>query len=193
MRNPVSSDKLSNELHKVFVKPAMYASHSTTCSIRHLLKSIVWLVFFLQPECCGNCHLCATVCDRVVILCTFCRHRFITPHVSDVSGVTVLTSPVCMSVCYHSQGQTNRHTQWSRKLFLVCQTKCPAGLQRSAGHFEPLSDIFPSRWLANINGHSCCPNRTFYVYLSELSAGHQQKSAGHVRHISRSLHVTGRL
>ncbi len=91
-----------------------------------------------------------------------------------------------------------RKLQWSRKLFLVCWTKCPAGLQCSAGHFELLSDIFPSWcrwWMANISGHSThimciqpcwtkCPAR------SKLSAGHQQKSAGHVwhaLHISRSL------
>ena len=34
--------------------------------------------------------------------------------------------------------------QSSRKLFQVCRTKCPAGLQCSAGHFGPLSDIFLS-------------------------------------------------
>ncbi len=33
--------------------------------------------------------------------------------------------------------------QWSRKLFLACRTKCPADLQSSAGHFEPMSDISP--------------------------------------------------
>ncbi len=54
--------------------------------------------------------------------------------------------------------------QWSRKLFLACRTKCPAGLRRSAGHFDPLSDILPSWWLANISGHSCLPSRAFYVY-----------------------------
>ncbi len=55
---------------------------------------------------------------------------------------------------------------------------------------------FPSWWLANIIGHSCFPCQTFHVYRtllkcparSELSAGHQQKSAGHVRHISQSLY-----
>ncbi len=65
-----------------------------------------------------------------------------------------------------------KHVQWLRKLILACRTKCPAGLQRTAGHFEPLSDIFPSWGLANISGHSCCPYRTFYVYwtlLDEMS------------------------
>ena len=38
--------------------------------------------------------------------------------------------------------------QWSWKLFLVCQTKCPAGLQCSAGHLKPLPDIFTGWWLA---------------------------------------------
>ncbi len=52
--------------------------------------------------------------------------------------------------------------QWSRKLFLACRTKC------SAGHFEPMSDIFPSYWLVNISGHSCFPCRTFYVYWTLL-------------------------
>ena len=82
----------------------------------------------------------------------------------------------------------------NRKSFRILDKKHSAviakinfsGLQRSAGHFEPLLDIFPRWWLANISGHSCCPYRT----RSELSAGHQQKSAGHVRHvrhISQSL------
>ncbi len=34
--------------------------------------------------------------------------------------------------------------QLLRNLFLVCQTKSPAGLQSSAGHFVPLSDILLS-------------------------------------------------
>ena len=89
--------------------------------------------------------------------------------------------------------------QCSQKLILACQTKCPAGLQPSAGHFEPLTDIFPSWWLVKISGHSYFPWWHFMCIepcwtkcpaRSELSAGHQQKSAGHVwhvRHISRSL------
>ncbi len=52
---------------------------------------------------------------------------------------------------------------------------CPAGLQRSARHFEPLSDIFPSWWLANISGHSSFPCLTFYVYWTLLD-----KMAGNV-------------
>ncbi len=58
--------------------------------------------------------------------------------------------------------------QWLRKLFLACRTKCLADLQRSAGHFEPMSDIFPSWWLVNISGHSCFPCRAFYVYWTLL-------------------------
>ncbi len=82
--------------------------------------------------------------------------------------------------------------KWSRKLFHRCWTKCLAGLQRSARHFELLSEIFSSWWLANISAHSCFPCQTFYVYWtqlerSELSAGHQQKFAWNVWHISRSL------
>ncbi len=90
-------------------------------------------------------------------------------------------------------------TQSSRNLFQVCRTKCPAGLQYSAGHFDPLLDIFLSWWSGNMSGNSCLPCWTFsYIEtcrtkcpaMSEPSAGHQQKSAGHVRHvrhISRGL------
>ncbi len=38
---------------------------------------------------------------------------FITPHVSDVMGVIVLTSFVCLSVCLpHSTGRTNGLEFW---------------------------------------------------------------------------------
>ena len=77
----------------------------------------------------------------------------------------------CMKACWHHICIITPifpRVQWSRKLFRACRTKCPAGLQRSAGHFEPLSYIFPSWWLANISGHSCFPCRTFYVYWTLL-------------------------
>ncbi len=47
------------------------------------------------------------------------------------------------------------YIHWSRKLFLSCRTKCTTCLHHPAGHFEPLSDIIPSWWLANISHHSC--------------------------------------
>ncbi len=37
---------------------------------------------------------------------------FITPRVSDVMGVIVLTSCLCLCVCYHSNGQTYRLEFW---------------------------------------------------------------------------------
>ncbi len=43
-----------------------------------------------------------------------------------------------------------------------------ADLPHSAGHFEPMSDFFPSWWLVNISGHSCFPCRAFYVYWALL-------------------------
>ncbi len=33
-----------------------------------------------------------------------------TPHTFDVMGVIVMTSCVRLSVCYHSQGRTDKHT-----------------------------------------------------------------------------------
>ncbi len=93
--------------------------------------------------------------------------------------------------CYLSESY-----QSSRNLFQVCRTKCPTGLQYSAGHFDPLLDIFLSWWSGNMSGNSCLPCWTFsYIEtcwtkcpaMSEPSAGHQQKSVGHVRHISRGL------
>ncbi len=95
----------------------------------------------------------------------------------------------CMKACWHHICIITPifpRVQWSRKLFRACRTKCPAGLQRSAGHFEPLSYIFPSWWLANISGHSCFPCRTFYVYwtLLEKNVRHGLSS---LPDISRSL------
>ncbi len=89
--------------------------------------------------------------------------------------------------------------QSSRKFFQVCRTKCPAGLQCPAGHFNPLSDIFTS--LMSSKYYILCrtfprhfpwkePCRTKCPAMFEPTAGHQQKSAGHVRHvqhISRGL------
>ena len=77
-------------------------------------------------------------------------------------------------------------------LFQACRTKCPASLQCSAGHFDPLSDIFLSWWpaiLFSLAGHFPCiePCWTKCPAMLEPSAGHQQKSAEHVRHISRGL------
>ncbi len=75
--------------------------------------------------------------------------------------------------------------QSSRKLFQVCRTKCLASLQCSAGHFDPLSDIFLSWWpaiLFSLAGHFPCiePCPTKCPAMLE-------PSAGHVRHISRGL------
>ena len=74
---------------------------------------------------------------------------------------------------------------WAQKLFLACRTKCLAGLQPSARHFEPLPDIFPvDDWLRPV---------VIFVFVSDIlcvsnpAGQNQQKSAGHVRHISRSL------
>ncbi len=86
--------------------------------------------------------------------------------------------------------------QWSPNLFLVCQTKCPADIQCSAGHFNSLPDIlqpdvqqigsflpdilctflcqtFPPHWPLSSSAWTLCP--TF------------QNHAEHVRHIWRSL------
>ena len=85
--------------------------------------------------------------------------------------------------------------QW----FRACWTKCPTGLQRSAGHFEPLSDNFPSWWLANITGHSCFSCPPFYAYwtLQDKMAGKvwvlcrtSAEICRHVRPFSRSLNST---
>ncbi len=43
-----------------------------------------------------------------------------------------------------SSDDINIYIQSSRKLFQICRTKCPASLQCSAGHFDPLLDIFLS-------------------------------------------------
>ncbi len=77
--------------------------------------------------------------------------------------------------------------QWSRKLFVTCRTKCPAGLQcsASAGHFEPLSDIFHSWWLVNISGHSCFSCRIFYV--SKPAGQNVRQGLSSLPDISRSL------
>ncbi len=82
--------------------------------------------------------------------------------------------------------------QSSRKLFQVWRTKCPARLQCSAGHFDPPSDIWWPAILFSLVGHFPCIEscRTKCLAMSKTSAGHQQKSAGHVRHvrhISRGL------
>ncbi len=37
---------------------------------------------------------------------------------------------------FQSVSEISLNIQWSRKLFLACRTKCPAGLQCSAGHFQ---------------------------------------------------------
>ena len=75
---------------------------------------------------------------------------------------------------------------------MACWTKCPAGLQHSARHFEPLSVIFPvNDWqisvviLVFLVGHFMCiePCWTKCPAMSRIPAGHQQKSAGHVRHV----------
>ncbi len=48
------------------------------------------------------------------VLATHMGSAVITPHVSDVMGVIVLTSCVCLSVCvcvcYHSHSRTDRRT-----------------------------------------------------------------------------------
>ncbi len=41
--------------------------------------------------------------------------------------------------------------QAARKLFAVCQTKCPANLGFFAGHFRFLPDMFSVKCLANIS------------------------------------------
>ncbi len=47
--------------------------------------------------------------QKVVSVCKK-LDRVVTPHVCDVSSVIVLTSCVCLSVCYHSHSQTDRRT-----------------------------------------------------------------------------------
>ncbi len=71
-------------------------------------------------------------------------------------------------------------------------------------HFDPLPDIFlvDNWWILDnstivgrvgrvLAGHfpRIEPCQTKYPAMSEPSAGHQQKAAGHVRHISRGLHT----
>ena len=72
--------------------------------------------------------------------------------------------------------------QSSRKLFQVCQTKCPASIQCSVGHFDHLPDIFLTRWSANMSGNSCLPCGTFSVSWALLD-----KMSGNVRALCRTL------
>ena len=69
----------------------------------------------------------------------------------------------------------------------MCWTKCPAGLQRSAWHFEPLSKIFPSWWLAYISGHSCIPCRACYNVLNPAAGQNVWHGLSSLPDISRSL------
>ncbi len=71
------------------------------------------------------------------------------------------------------------YSQWSRKLFLECRTKCQLGR-----HFQPLSDISPSCWLANISGNSCFHCQTFYVYWTLMD-----KMSGKVWALCRTSEV----
>ncbi len=58
----------------------------------------------------------------------------------------------------------------------------PAGLQSSVGHFDPHASHF-----------SQFTSGKYWILLDKMSgkvkAGHQQNFAGHVRHISRGLHI----
>ena len=78
-----------------------------------------------------------------------------------------------------STGDTTPY-QWLRKLCLACQTICPAVLQQSAGHFEPLTDIFPIGRLAHLKKEASLSD-----ILCVLNPAGQ--NVRHVRHISRSL------
>ncbi len=73
-----------------------------------------------------------------------------------------------------------------RKGFLACRKNVRQAFSTLPGHFKPLSDIFPSWLMAKISG-PCFPYQTKCPVWSQPPAGHEQKSAGHVRHISWSL------
>ncbi len=62
----------------------------------------------------------------------------------------------------------------------------PAGLQRSAGHFKPLSDMFLSWWLVNISSHSFFSLSDILCVLSPAGQNVRQ-GLGSLPDISRSL------